>query len=140
MNFATCHINYVSVPVLQILVPLIQDEFITLEIVKKYAVLICADPITGICSILRINKKSTLSAHRQLTFLFCFPGKELVSQVGAEVDRLEAEIRKLVPGVVHVDLEVDRGKIERRFKENSVDSVNPSKFSVSADESEKELL
>jgi len=43
-------------------------------------------------------------------------GTELVSQVGFEVDKLEEKIRKVVPGVLHVDLEVDRGRIERGLR------------------------
>lgn len=36
-------------------------------------------------------------------------GKEIISSVGSEVDRIEAEIQSLVPGVRYVDLETDRG-------------------------------
>lgn len=36
-------------------------------------------------------------------------GKEIISAVGAEVDRIESEIMTLVPGVRYVDLETDRG-------------------------------
>jgi len=43
-------------------------------------------------------------------------GTELVSQVGIEVDKLEEKIRKVVPGVLHVDLEVDRGLIEKGLR------------------------
>lgn len=32
-----------------------------------------------------------------------------MSQVGIEVDKLEKKIKKVVPGVIHVDLEVDKG-------------------------------
>ncbi|CAD7697363.1 unnamed protein product [Ostreobium quekettii] len=49
---------------------------------------------------------------RALDFVVKQYGKELVSAVGAEVDRLEADILRVVPGVVHVDLEVDRGKVD----------------------------
>lgn len=52
-------------------------------------------------------------------------GKQLVSQVGAEVDRLEAKIIKIVPGVVHVDLEVDRGKVEKKLHDLRVDCKMP---------------
>ena len=55
------------------------------------------------------------------------PGKELVSAVGAEVDRLEANILKIVPGVVHVDLEVDRGKVDffrKRAQKAALQSKN----------------
>jgi solute carrier family 30 (zinc transporter), member 9 len=37
-------------------------------------------------------------------------GAHIVQAVGAEVDRMEAEIRNLVPGVRYVDLEADRGR------------------------------
>lgn len=37
-------------------------------------------------------------------------GRDIISAVGAEVDRIEAEIQQLNPGVVYVDLETDRGR------------------------------
>eukprot|EP00892_Ulva_mutabilis_P008445 jgi/Ulvmu1/5973/UM026_0097.1 len=37
-------------------------------------------------------------------------GTEVVSLVGSEVDRIEAEVMELVPGVRYVDLETDRGR------------------------------
>ena len=37
-------------------------------------------------------------------------GARIVQAVGAEVDRMEAEIRRVVPGVQYVDLEADRGR------------------------------
>ena len=37
-------------------------------------------------------------------------GARVVQAVGAEVDRMEAEVQKLVPGVQYVDLEADRGR------------------------------
>lgn len=33
----------------------------------------------------------------------------MVGALGAEVDRLENEVRELVPGLRHIDLETDRG-------------------------------
>ena len=36
-------------------------------------------------------------------------GKDMVGALGAEVDRLENEVRELVPGLRHIDLETDRG-------------------------------
>ena len=33
----------------------------------------------------------------------------MVNALGAEVDRLENEVRELVPGLRHIDLETDRG-------------------------------
>lgn len=38
------------------------------------------------------------------------------------MDRLEAKIRRIVPGVVHVDLEVDRGKVDKRLQEPELGS------------------
>lgn len=35
----------------------------------------------------------------------CCTGEEVVSAVGCEVDRLEKDIQKLVPGIRHVDIE-----------------------------------
>lgn len=37
-------------------------------------------------------------------------GRQVVGAVGWEIDRLEQEIRSLVPGIRHVDLETDRGR------------------------------
>eukprot|EP00892_Ulva_mutabilis_P005120 jgi/Ulvmu1/2980/UM015_0020.1 len=37
-------------------------------------------------------------------------GAQLVRAVGSEVDRIEGDIQKLVPGVRYVDLEADRGR------------------------------
>jgi cation diffusion facilitator family transporter len=37
-------------------------------------------------------------------------GSQIVQAVGAEVDHLESEIQRLVPGVRYVDLEADRGR------------------------------
>ncbi|KAG2500759.1 hypothetical protein HYH03_001521 [Edaphochlamys debaryana] len=37
-------------------------------------------------------------------------GRDLVSAVGAEVDRIESEIQKMNPGICWVDLETDRGR------------------------------
>jgi solute carrier family 30 (zinc transporter), member 9 len=37
-------------------------------------------------------------------------GAMLVRAVGSEVDRIEADIQELVPGVIYVDLEADRGR------------------------------
>jgi hypothetical protein len=37
-------------------------------------------------------------------------GRQVVGAVGWEIDRLEHEIRELVPGIRHVDLETDRGR------------------------------
>ena len=37
-------------------------------------------------------------------------GSMLVRAVGSEVDRIEADIQEIVPGVMYVDLEADRGR------------------------------
>ena len=36
-------------------------------------------------------------------------GKGVIRTVGSEIDRLEGELRELVPGLVYVDLETDKG-------------------------------
>lgn len=36
-------------------------------------------------------------------------GRELVGALGAEVDRIEASIRRFMPSIRHIDLEADRG-------------------------------
>ena len=50
----------------------------------------------------------------------------MVGALGAEVDRLENEVRELVPGLSHIDLETDRGNWERQ----SVDDPQP--FQIAA--------
>lgn len=37
-------------------------------------------------------------------------GRGVIRTVGEEIDRLEMELKALVPGLVYVDLETDRGK------------------------------
>ena len=37
-------------------------------------------------------------------------GSMLVRAVGSEVDRIERDIQEIVPGVIYVDLEADRGR------------------------------
>ena len=37
-------------------------------------------------------------------------GRDIISAVGAEVDRIEGEIQSLNPAVRYVDLETDRGR------------------------------
>lgn len=34
----------------------------------------------------------------------CNAGNDMIGALGAEIDRLEAEIRQLVPGIRHIDL------------------------------------
>ncbi|KAG1660211.1 hypothetical protein FOA52_005080 [Chlamydomonas sp. UWO 241] len=48
-------------------------------------------------------------------------GKGIISAVGAEVDRIEAEIQTLNPGIRYVDLETDRG---RRAPPGSLSSLD----------------
>ena len=38
----------------------------------------------------------------------------MVGALGAEVDRLENEVRELVPGLRHIDLETDRGNRQQQ--------------------------
>jgi zinc transporter 9 len=39
-------------------------------------------------------------------------GRGVIRTVGEEIDRLEAELKAMVPGLVYVDLETDRGRAE----------------------------
>lgn len=43
----------------------------------------------------------------------------MVGALGAEVDRLENEVRELVPGLRHIDLETDRGGRKQEAQEQS---------------------
>lgn len=44
----------------------------------------------------------------------CFTaGRGVIGTVGGEIDRLEAELKEMVPGLVYVDLETDKGKMEQ---------------------------
>ena len=45
----------------------------------------------------------------------------MVGALGAEVDRLEQEVRLLVPGLRHIDLETDRGR-----RDGTASQVGPS--------------
>lgn len=38
-------------------------------------------------------------------------GRGVIRTVGEEIDRLEGELKRLVPGLVYVDLETDKGKV-----------------------------
>jgi hypothetical protein len=40
-------------------------------------------------------------------------GRGVIGTVGEEIDRLEAELKEMVPGLVYVDLETDKGKMEQ---------------------------
>lgn len=41
-------------------------------------------------------------------------GKDVLSASGAEIDRIEQEIKRAVPGLRHVDIETDRGRFRTR--------------------------
>lgn len=43
-------------------------------------------------------------------------GNDMIGAIGAEIDRLESEIRLAVPGIRHIDLETDRGRHEKGTK------------------------
>ncbi|KAK9805865.1 hypothetical protein WJX73_010318 [Symbiochloris irregularis] len=43
-------------------------------------------------------------------------GSSTIKALGAEVDRLEAAIVRLVPGIRHIDLETDRGRTDKTWK------------------------
>jgi hypothetical protein len=37
--------------------------------------------------------------------ILCYAGEEVVAAVGSEIDRLEKEIQRIVPAILHVDIE-----------------------------------
>ena len=39
-------------------------------------------------------------------------GRGVIRTVGEEIDRLEVELKRMVPGLVYVDLETDKGRSE----------------------------
>ncbi len=47
----------------------------------------------------------------------------MVNALGAEVDRLEQEVRLLVPGLRHIDLETDRGRRDGTASQVGVSSL-----------------
>lgn len=49
-------------------------------------------------------------------------GRGVVQTVGSEVDRLETELKSMVPGLVYVDLETDKGRSEQSAAFLSTDS------------------
>lgn len=57
----------------------------------------------------RIEAASTMADRKGLELVLQEYGKDMVGALGAEVDRLENEVRELVPGLRHIDLETDRG-------------------------------
>lgn len=40
-----------------------------------------------------------------------FQGEDVVEALGSEVDRLESEIQKIVPGIRHVDIEAHNPEV-----------------------------
>jgi zinc transporter 9 len=50
-------------------------------------------------------------------------GRGVIRTVGEEIDRLETELRDLVPGLVYVDLETDKGRTEA-FPAQMKDAMN----------------
>eukprot|EP00891_Asterochloris_glomerata_P007437 jgi/Astpho2/7437/fgenesh1_pm.00114_%23_25_t len=50
-------------------------------------------------------------------------GKDMVNALGAEVDRLEQEVRLLVPGLRHIDLETDRGRRDGTASQDDLDAL-----------------
>lgn len=57
----------------------------------------------------RIEAASSTDDRKALELVLQEYGKDMVGALGAEVDRLENEVRELVPGLRHIDLETDRG-------------------------------
>lgn len=50
-------------------------------------------------------------------------GRGVIRTVGEEIDRLEEELRVLVPGLLYVDLETDRGRTELSATHSLLDSA-----------------
>lgn len=54
-------------------------------------------------------------------------GRDVVSAVGAEVDRIEGEIQRLCPNIRYVDLETDRGLYRQTESPSpSLDTLPPA--------------
>ncbi|MEW5307384.1 MAG: hypothetical protein WDW36_009787 [Sanguina aurantia] len=51
-------------------------------------------------------------------------GRDIISAVGAEVDRIESDIQRLQPGIRYVDLETDRGRQEGRLRSDKTGSLD----------------
>ena len=58
-----------------------------------------------LCFVTKISYTSLRSPQHDLSN-HKIVGEEVVTAVGEEVDRLEKEIQRLVPGIRHVDIEV----------------------------------
>ncbi|KAK9843181.1 hypothetical protein WJX74_008221 [Apatococcus lobatus] len=48
--------------------------------------------------------------YKNLNLILKAYGKDMMGALGAEIDRIETGIQKLVPGIRHIDLEADRGR------------------------------
>lgn len=60
-------------------------------------------------------------------------GAMLVRAVGSEVDRIEADIQEIVPGVIYVDLEADRGRFWWYRASMDSDSDSDGRFDATQD-------
>lgn len=52
-----------------------------------------------------ILKFHSFSSCSNLCHCYMCAGEEVVSALGSEVDRLEKDIQRIVPGILHVDIE-----------------------------------
>lgn len=59
-------------------------------------------------------------------------GEDIISAVGAEVDRIETEIQAINPGIRYVDLETDRGQVGNPVQEARQERPNPD-YSAAVD-------
>jgi len=66
----------------------------------------CGDGGSG-----RISERLTTLRTLTLTTVLPCAGEDIISAVGAEVDRIETEIQAINPGIRYVDLETDRGQV-----------------------------
>lgn len=55
-------------------------------------------------------------------------GRGVIRTCGEEIDRLEIELRALVPGLAYVDLETDRGRAETSSLECAISSVDEDQW------------
>ncbi|GLC42515.1 hypothetical protein PLESTB_001106300 [Pleodorina starrii] len=74
-------------------------------VVQRYLDRCGRDPLIG-----RLQAAAEQGDRQALERLMRSYGRDLVSAVGAEVDRIESEIQKMNPGILYVDLETDRGR------------------------------
>lgn len=52
-------------------------------------------------------------------------GRGVIRTVGEEIDRLESELKAMVPGLVYVDLETDKGRAEKAMAQASIAVMAP---------------